>query len=83
MVYSQVIFQGMSSIVYRACLGENRAMEEGMEKERETMLDNIAEIQQALKLLNYEIVGFDCPPGEPLTVKMAYRFQPQSDGHTQ
>jgi len=53
-----------------------------MEKERETMLDTIAEIQEALKPLNYEIVGFDYPSGGPLTVKM-YRFQPLSDGKNQ
>jgi len=42
-----------------------------MEKEQKTWLDVIREIQEALKPLKYEVVGFDMPPGEPLTVKLA------------
>jgi len=42
-----------------------------MEKERKEWLDIIKEIQEALKPLNYEVVGFDVPPREPITLKLA------------
>ena len=42
-----------------------------MEKERKIWLDVIKEIQEALKQLNYEVVGFDVPPQEPITLKLA------------
>jgi len=47
-----------------------------------TILDEVMEIQEALKPLNYEVVGFDVPPQEPFTLKIV-RIRSQSDGHNQ
>ena len=41
-----------------------------MENERKKMLDRIGEIQRVLSSLGYEVVGFDRPLDEPLTIKL-------------
>jgi len=43
---------------------------ENQEKER-TWLEIIEEIQGALKPLNWEIMGFDTPLNEPISVKLS------------
>lgn len=70
----------LSCIVYRLILGINKVMEVSMKTN--TILDEVMEIQEALKPLNYEVVGFDVPPQEPFTLKIV-RIRSQSDGHNQ
>jgi len=40
-------------------------------EDKKMWLDLIKEIQEALKPLNYEVVGFDVPPQAPITIKLA------------
>jgi len=54
----------------------------GKVMETDTMLDKAREIQEALKPLDYAVVGFDVPPQEPLIIKLV-KVPPQSDGRTQ
>jgi hypothetical protein len=41
-----------------------------MDNEKKEWIEYITEIQQALKPLNYEIVGFDTPLNEPIVLKI-------------
>ena len=45
-------------------------MENQENQKTETFLEHIAEIEKAIKPLNYEIYGFDKPYGEPLIIKL-------------
>ena len=48
-----------------------------METEKKEWLEYIEEIQQVLKPLNYEIVGFDTQIEQPLTIKLIRILRPE------